>query len=96
MGLNKALRAQTVDFTAMLDPALVLPTPIRDLYSVAAINVSPAGLNLRDAAVEAVPAQPSEESVELVFDRPFLAAVTDTQTGAILAIGWVNQVGTGR
>lgn len=96
MGLNKALRAQTVDFTAMLDPALVLPTPIRDLYSVAAINVSPAGLNLRDAAVEAVPAQPSEESVELVFDRPFLTAVTDTQTGAILAIGWVNQVGTGR
>ena len=26
----------------------------------------------------------------------FLAAVTDSQTGAILAIGWVNQAGTGR
>ena len=42
--------------------------------------------------MEPVPAESSEESVELTFDRPFLMAVTDTQTGVLLAMGWVNTV----
>ncbi|MGN1250216.1 MAG: serpin family protein [Candidatus Spyradocola sp.] len=93
MGLDNALRAQNVDLTGMLNPDLLLPTPLNDIFSVAALTVSEGGVNLRDGQAAApVEAEPSEESVELVFDRPFLAAVTDTQTGALLAVGWVNTV----
>ena len=93
MGLDNALRAQNVDLTGMLNPDLLLPTPLNDIFSVAALTISEGGVNLRDGQTAApVEAEPSEESVELVFDRPFLAAVTDTQTGALLAVGWVNTV----
>lgn len=97
MGLNNALRAQTVDLSGMLNPDLVLPTPINDIFSVGALTISENGINLRDAETAApVVIEPSEESIELVFDRPFLMAVTDTQTGALLAMGWVNTVSAGR
>ena len=93
MGLNNALRAQTVNLTGMLNPDLVLPTPLNDVFSVAALTLTEGGVNLRDGQAAApAAAEPSEESIELVFDRPFLAAVTDTQTGALLAVGWVNTV----
>lgn len=101
MGLNTALRAQTVNLTGMLDPALVLPTPINDVYSVGSLNISFLGINpIADRASVPNPNAPewtpSEESIELTFDRPFMVAVTDTQTGALLVMGWVNQVVTGR
>ena len=96
MGLTRALRAQTVDFSGMIDPALVLPTPLNDLYSVGSLNIGPNGINLRSEASTPAASAPSEESVELVLDRPFMVAVTDTQTGALLVMGWVNQVGSGR
>lgn len=93
MGLNNALRAQTVDLQGMLNPDLVLPTPINDLFSVAALTFSEGGVNLRDGQASApAAAASSEESIEMVFDRPFLAAVTDAQTGALLAMGWVTTV----
>ena len=93
MGLNNALRAQTVELTGMLNPDLVLPTPVNDVFSVAALTFSEGGVNLRDGqTISPAAAEPSEESVELVFDHPFLAAVTDTQTGALLAVGWVTTV----
>lgn len=93
MGLNNALRAQTVDLQGMLNPDLVLPTPINDLFSVAALTFSEGGVNLRDGQTSApAAAASSEESIEMVFDRPFLAAVTDAQTGALLAMGWVTTV----
>ena len=77
----------------MLNPDLVLPTPLNDVFSVAALTLTEGGVNLRDGQAAApAAAEPSEESIELVFDRPFLAAVTDTQTGALLAVGWVNTV----
>ncbi|MGI5884150.1 MAG: serpin family protein [Candidatus Spyradocola sp.] len=91
MGLSTALRAQSVDFSGMLSPDLVLPTPLNDIFSVASLTVSESGINA-EAGAEPVQADASEESVELTFDRPFLLAVTDTQTGVLLAMGWVNTV----
>ena len=91
MGLSTALRAQTVDFTGMLSDSLVLPTPLNDVFSVASLTISEGGVNVAEAGTP-VAAEPSEESVELTFDRPFLLAVTDTQTGALLAMGWINTV----
>lgn len=96
MGLSSALRAQTVDFSGMIDPALVLPTPLNDFYSVGSLAIGPNGINLRSADSAPAASAPAEESIELVFDRPFMVAVTDTQTGALLTMGWVNQVGSGR
>lgn len=97
MGLNSALRAQTVDLSAMLNPDLVLPTPLNDIFSVGALFVSESGINLRsEEDVTPAVTEPSEESIALTFDHPFLLAVTDTQTGALLAMGWVNSVSSGR
>ena len=95
MGLSNALRAQTADFSAMLNPDLLLPTPINDIFSVASLTVSEGGINA-DTAAKPTTVEPSEESVDLVFDRPFLLAVTDTQTGVLLAMGWVNTVNESR
>jgi serine protease inhibitor len=95
MGLEKALRAQTADFSAMLNPDLLLPTPVNDIFSVASLTVEEGGVNT-DAAAAPQAASPSEESVEITFDRPFLLAATDTQTGALLAMGWVNTVNESR
>lgn len=91
MGLNTTLRAQSVDLSGMLNSDLVLPTPLNDIFSVASLTVTESGINA-EAGAEPVPAESSEESVELTFDRPFLMAVTDTQTGVLLAMGWVNTV----
>ena len=91
MGLNTTLRAQSVDLSGMLSSDLVLPTPLNDIFSVASLTVTESGINA-EAGAEPVPAESSEESVELTFDRPFLMAVTDTQTGVLLAMGWVNTV----
>ena len=96
MGMTRALRAQTVDFSGMIDPALILPTPLNDFYSVASLSIGPSGINLRFEPSAPAASTPSEESVEIVFDRPFLMAVTDTNTGALLAMGWVNQAGSAR
>lgn len=96
MGLNTALRAQTVNLTGMLDPALILPTPINDVYSVGSLSITYSGINPVADFPTAPVGAPSEESIELTFDRPFMLAVTDTHTGALLVMGWVNQAGTGR
>ena len=91
MGLNTTLRAQSVDLSGMLSSDLMLPTPLNDIFSVASLTVTESGINA-EAGAEPVPAESSEESVELTFDRPFLMAVTDTQTGVLLAMGWLNTV----
>ena len=95
MGLEKALRAQTADFSGMLNPDLVLPTPINDVFSVCSLTLSENGLNT-DAQPALQTAEPSEENIDLEFDHPFLMAVTDTQTGALLTLAWVNVTGNGR
>lgn len=95
MGLEKALRAQTADFSGMLNPDLVLPTPINDVFSVCSLTLSENGLNT-DAQPALQTAEPSEENIDLEFDHPFLMAVTDTQTGALLTLAWVNVTGDGR
>ena len=96
MGLNTVLRAQTVNLSGMLDPALVLPTPINNVFSVGGLNIAPAGINPAADTAAAPAGVPSEASIELTFDRPFMLAVTDAQTGALLVMGWVNQAGIGR
>ena len=93
--LEKALRAQTVDFSGMLNPDLVLPTPINDVFSVCSLTLSENGLNT-DAQPALQTAEPSEENIDLEFDHPFLMAVTDTQTGALLTLAWVTVTGDGR
>ncbi len=97
MGLNKTTRPQTANFAAMQDPALTLPAALSDVVSVGSLSIAENGINLRDNGNSAATAfPPSEESIELTFDRPFLVAVTDAQTGALLAFGCVNQVGSAR
>ena len=58
---------------------------------MASLTISEGGINA-DTAQKPTTVEPSEESVDLIFDRPFLLAVTDTQTGVLLAMGWVNTV----
>lgn len=95
MGLSSALRAQTVDFSAMLNPDLTLPMPLNNIFSIGSMTVSENGVNT-DATADPVVIEPTEESVEIAFDRPFMMAVTDTQSGALLAMGWVNTVNEAR
>ena len=93
MGMRAALRAQTVNLEGLLDESLLLPTPISSVYSVGTLAVSEHGVNVRENEnVQIAQKQESEETVEVEIDRPFMAAVTDSETGAVLVIGWVNSV----
>ncbi len=83
------------EISSMLNPDLLLPTPVNDLFSVASLTIAESGVNTDAQAVYQAGAD-TEESVEITFDRPFLMAVTDTQTGALLAMGWVNTVNESR
>jgi len=90
MGMSASLRAQTVNLEGILDESLILPTPISAVYSVGSLTVTEGGVNVRKGSGTAAQKTDSEETVEVTLDRPFMVAVTDTATAALLVLGWVN------
>jgi serpin B len=93
IGMDVAFDAQRADFSGMR------PTPpnlfISEVKHRSMIDVNEAGTEA--AAVTSVSmgvtsAQPSEEEpFEMIVDRPFLFAIEDTQTGALLFQGIIRQ-----
>lgn len=92
MGMTTAFDADTADFSGMADIPPGTNLYIGAVLHKAFIAVDEKGTEAAAATVvimaEATSAMPSEPLI-LTFDRPFIFAIRDTQTGALLFVGRV-------
>jgi serine protease inhibitor len=88
LGMPKAFIPEIADFTGISDEELYISEVIHKSY----IDVNETGTEA--AAVTSVgfatTSMPSEQPIPFFVDRPFVYAITEDDTGAILFIGEVN------
>jgi serpin B len=93
LGMHDAFDPNVADFSGMLGGPAAEPLVISDVLHKAFISVDEEGTEAAAAtAVIMAPgagAPPEEEPLEVRIDRPFLFAIRDPQTGAILFLGRV-------
>lgn len=93
LGMTDAFDPNLADFSGMLGADAPEPLVISDVLHKAFIGIDEDGTEAAAATaviMGAGAAAPPENPLELRIDRPFLFAIRDTQTGAILFLGRVT------
>lgn len=92
MGMEAAFDPERADFTGMRPaPPQLAITSVQHKAFVEVNEEGTEAAAVTSVGVGATSAQPRDDSFEMIVDRPFLIAIEDAKTGALLFVGIVRE-----